>query len=114
MRDTAHPLKTVLKPMLRRRGEPKSSALVHMHMYTCTYAVLHTHQQPVFKSVRVSSPHAIRVSAIAPTRARTRVSVEVFAALGDRALVTFDGGELAAQREQLLQDGVVGAFELPH
>ena len=29
MRDTAHPLKTVLKPMLRRRGGPKPSALVH-------------------------------------------------------------------------------------
>ena len=31
MRDTAHPLKTVLKPMLRRRGGPKTSALVHTH-----------------------------------------------------------------------------------
>ena len=36
MRDTAHPLKTVLKPMLRRRGGPKPSALVHYRAETCT------------------------------------------------------------------------------
>ena len=29
MRDTAHPLKTVLKPMLRRRGGLESSAPLH-------------------------------------------------------------------------------------